>query len=845
MAASIFSIAQKLALMISNEYDFLSDVPDQAQSLCKEISLMTSALQDASEKHRTRNEVKEWLNQVRDVVMDAEDVIDFFIYVAQRQRHRNILTRYTICYPNQLYHLHQLGKKMENSIKKMSQLSVRRSTLGLAISEEGESSVGSMISNELDQLPFRRRRGDLVQEFSIIGFEKEEGDIVQKLLIPIESPRPSPSVVSIVGMGGSGKTTLARKIYKRNDVKSHFQICAWISVSQQYSIKDLLHVIMEQIKPLTPEEKKELNVESLMHRLSSQLKETTYLIVFDDLWRPKDWNLLKQALPVQGDDFQSRVLVTTRNEIVARCADPSVTPFFLRLLDEDESWKLFLTKLMIGLFPEDYEIWRNKLIWLWVAEGFVQPRGHLTMEDVAEDYLEELIQRSLIQAPVRLYDDRVTYFRIHDLIRDLAISEAKQERFLEVLGSADHSLISTNKSRRLSLIEHTGGMRGSPAAALNQGTTPNNLRSLFCLHSKGNMEMIKKSSYGAMKLLRVLDLQGVKSISNSLLKQIGKLILLTYLNLRGTNIKELPSSIGDLRNLQTLNLRYTRLRQLPNTIMKLKQLRNLVFSSSPHDGIQSFDYPLDQMMDLQILMLNEGKWIDSSLEKLTNLRALSIDSSGSMSPYKEVLLNALPRLNHLRCLQLKDWTRIGGNEAVVLPVSFSGHLELHHMDLLGISGILDFPPNLTTLSFNSPGGQGIEELMVNLKKLPKLRCLDLTSVDDLGSNVIFSADGFRQLEELVLMYLGFTVEEGALPNLRVLNIIGSDELKRLPCGLKQVVTLQELTLGLMSDELQDRVRKDAGEDWDIIKHIPSIKIDESKHGFILPNACQYDIDSWC
>ncbi|XP_042486979.1 putative disease resistance protein At1g58400 [Macadamia integrifolia] len=390
-------------------------------------------------------------------------------------------------------------------------------------------------------------------------------------------------------------------------------------------------------------------------------------------------------------------------------------------------------------------------------------------------------------------------------------------------------------------------MRGSPAAALNQGTTPNNLRSLFCLPEdyEGNMEMIKKSSYGAMKLLRVLDLQRVKSIPNSLLKQIGKLILLTYLNLRGTNIKELPSSIGDLRNLQTLNLQYTPLRQLPQTIMKLKQLRNLVFFSTSDDGTQSFDYPLDHMMDLQILMLNEGKWIDGSLEKLTNLRALSINSSGSMSPYKEALLNALPRLNHLRCLQLVDWTRIGGNEAVVLPVSFSGHLELYHMDLVGISGILDFHPNLTTLSFNSPGGQGIDELMVNLKKLPKLRCLDLTSVGDLGSNVIFSADGFRQLEELVLTkWEEFTVEEGALPNLRVLNIVAG-KLKMLPYGLKQVVTLQELTLGLMSDELQDRVRKDAGEDWDIIKHIPSIKIDESKGRFILPNACQYEIDSWC
>ncbi|XP_043719587.1 putative disease resistance protein At1g50180 [Telopea speciosissima] len=211
MSASIFSIAQNIALLISNEANFISGLPDQVESLGNEISLMTSAVQDASEKRGTRKEVKEWVNQVRNVVMEAEDVIDFFIFRAERQRHRNFLTRY-ISYPIQLYNLHKLGREIENSTKKINQLSVRRSMLGLATSESGQSSIG-MLSNERG-LHFRR--GDLVEEFCVIGFQKEENEIVKKLLKPIKQqlPQPCPAtvvvvvvvvvVVSIVvGMGGS------------------------------------------------------------------------------------------------------------------------------------------------------------------------------------------------------------------------------------------------------------------------------------------------------------------------------------------------------------------------------------------------------------------------------------------------------------------------------------------------------------------------------------------------------------------------------------------------------------------------------------------------------------------
>ncbi|XP_042488302.1 putative disease resistance RPP13-like protein 3 [Macadamia integrifolia] len=107
--------------------------------------------------------------------------------------------------------------------------------------------------------------------------------------------------------------------------------------------------------------------------------------------------------------------------------------------------------LYFGLYPEDYEISSEKLIRLWVAEGFILQRGEETMEDTAEEYLEELIDRSMIQAASRRPDGGVEKCRIHDLLRDLAVSEAKKDKLLEIYGTSNCSASSLSRFRRLAI----------------------------------------------------------------------------------------------------------------------------------------------------------------------------------------------------------------------------------------------------------------------------------------------------------------------------------------------------------------------------------------------------------
>ncbi|XP_076911375.1 putative late blight resistance protein homolog R1B-16 [Bidens hawaiensis] len=86
--------------------------------------------------------------------------------------------------------------------------------------------------------------------------------------------------------------------------------------------------------------------------------------------------------------------------------------------------------LYLGAFPEDYEIFVTKLIWLWIAQGFIDQTGSRILEDVAEDILMDLIKRSLVMTPTMRSDGQVKTCRVHDILHDFCLRKAKEENFL-------------------------------------------------------------------------------------------------------------------------------------------------------------------------------------------------------------------------------------------------------------------------------------------------------------------------------------------------------------------------------------------------------------------------------
>ncbi|XP_060174766.1 putative late blight resistance protein homolog R1A-3 [Lycium barbarum] len=168
----------------------------------------------------------------------------------------------------------------------------------------------------------------------IVGFEEETDLIIRKLT----GGSAALDVISITGMPGSGKTTLAYKVYNDKSVSSHFDIRAWCTVGQEYDEKKLLEKLFNQVTGSD-------EISDVADKLRKHLFGKRYLIVLDDLWDTTAWDALTRPFP--DVKKRSRIILTTREKEVALHGKHNSEPLNLRLLRLEESWEL-LEKRVFG-----------------------------------------------------------------------------------------------------------------------------------------------------------------------------------------------------------------------------------------------------------------------------------------------------------------------------------------------------------------------------------------------------------------------------------------------------------------------------------------------------------------
>ena len=253
----------------------------------------------------------------------------------------------------------------------------------------------------------------------------------------------------------------------------------------------------------------------------------------------------------------------------------------LALSFQDLSYHLKSCFLYLAHFPEDYEIRTKSLVRMWVAEGIISKVGEQTLEDVAEGYLDELIQRCMVQVGRTGSNGRVKTCQLHDLMRDLCLSKAKEENFLEIIGfqqveTFSSSVVTTptlDKVRRRAIyldqslpVESDAEARAvsknkDEDANIYVKLNPENgtpLRSLLIFSPPKEVTvhwMLRKLNLKKFTLLRVLSLEGL-SLGEKLPKSIGNLVHLKFLSFKYASLLRFPSSIRNLGCIQTLDLRF-------------------------------------------------------------------------------------------------------------------------------------------------------------------------------------------------------------------------------------------------------------------------------------------------
>ncbi|KAF7051368.1 hypothetical protein CFC21_059606 [Triticum aestivum] len=243
--------------------------------------------------------------------------------------------------------------------------------------------------------------------------------------------------------------------------------------------------------------------------------------------------------------------------------------------------------LYLILYPEDQYMYRDDLIRLWIAEGFVEEHKEQLLEDTAEEYYYELIYRNLLQ-PDPLRFDR-SMCKMHDLLRQIAQHFSRDENYC---GDPQSLQVTTlSRLRRVSVVTDKDSLM-----LPNVDNEKIRARTLL-IHSTKKLR-VENTVFKRLPCIRVLDLTGspIKSIPDC----VGSLIHLRLLDLDETAISCLPESIGSLINLQILNLqRCKALHSLPSSITQLCNLRRLGLGGTPINQVPKGIGKLEFLNDLE------------------------------------------------------------------------------------------------------------------------------------------------------------------------------------------------------------------------------------------------------
>ncbi|PRQ20599.1 putative P-loop containing nucleoside triphosphate hydrolase, leucine-rich repeat domain, L [Rosa chinensis] len=672
LASIVFEHTKRAVTLVLN-------AKEDVHSFRSNLEAIQDVLEDAEKKQVTEARVRGWLQKLKDVSYEMDDVLDEWNTEILKQQVEQ--GKKKVCFPtpancfcfgqvNKAIHHHNIATRIKKLNEKLTVIAAEKEKYDFHL---------STIRGTDEQLTQRQKTSSLVDISTIFGREEEKEYLLSNLLRESDQDGRRFPVIPIVGMGGMGKTTLTQLVFNNEKVTAHFDKKVWVCVSDPFDEIKIAKAIFESLLDKNENQSSSNELETLLLCIRTRVEKKKFLLVLDDVWTEDKtkWENLKLQVIMQSCAQDSTILVTTRKEGVAKMMRATSSMIHLDKLSDRDCLALFnsfafldreedeangfgaigeeIVKKCKGLplaaktlgslvwYKKTREEWRdvlNSKIW--------------ELEEVEEQVFRPLLLSYYDLAPAvkRCLLYCAIFPKDYELEKDNLIELWMSQDYLNSKGKKEKRRICQNYFESLAM------------------------RSFFQDFKKdvlGNIRWCKMHDivHDFVQFLTKKECTIIEAVkgANQRVELPGdyKVRHLTLINVRED---QLPTSFDNCKNMRTLTLLDSSITTIsPGSIMQMKCLRTLNFSGNW--GSRS--------------MLNE---VPKEIGKLIHLRYMNLSHSGKLKELPDAVCD-------LYNLQTLDVSWCGRLEK--LPKAMGKLINLKHLYVTGCYGLRYLPKGIGSL----------------------------------------------------------------------------------------------------------------------------------------------------